>query len=201
LTKVGTIVKIREYRDKGLTKKATAQRLGLDRKTVAKYWEGPIDDLEKPRYEERSKLTDPYVDYITNRLDEWPELTAERIYREIKSQGYPVSPTWDAPRGDIVQAVMLSGPEELSSFCHSIQAASPVDSFVQPVPGDMPGYEDPVIMAGGTFIQGSSIELSADGPMRSPYIVYLQGGLCKEHVELALYQVVESLLSRCEARA
>jgi transposase len=88
LTKVGTIVKIREYRDKGLTKKATAQRLGLDRKTVAKYWEGPIDDLEKPRYEERSKLTDPYVDYITNRLDEWPELTAERIYREIKSQGY-----------------------------------------------------------------------------------------------------------------
>ena len=88
MTKVGTVVKIREYRDKGLTKKATAQRLGLDRKTVAKYWEGPIDDLEKPRYEERSKLTDPYVDYITNRLDEWPELTAERIYREIKSQGY-----------------------------------------------------------------------------------------------------------------
>ena len=81
-------MKIREYRDKGLTKKATAQRLGLDRKTVAKYWEGPIDDLEKPRYEERSKLTDPYVDYITNRLEEWPELTAERIYREIKSQGY-----------------------------------------------------------------------------------------------------------------
>jgi transposase len=88
LTKVGTIVKIREYRDKGLTKKATAQRLGLDRKTVAKYWEGPIDDLKKPRYEERSKLTDPYVKYITNRLDEWPELTAERIYREIRSQGY-----------------------------------------------------------------------------------------------------------------
>ena len=123
------------------------------------------------------------------------------VARVMAELGYPVSPTWDAPRGDIVQAVMLSGPEELASFCHSIQAASPVDSFVQPVPGDMPGYEDPVIMAGGTFIQGSSIELSADGPMRSPYIVYLQGGLCKEHVELALYQVVESLLSRCEARA
>jgi len=88
LTKVGTIVKIREYRDKGLTKKATALRLGLDRKTVAKFWEGPANDPEKPRYEQRSRLTDPYVEYITHRLDEWPELTAERIYREIKSQGY-----------------------------------------------------------------------------------------------------------------
>jgi transposase len=88
LTEVGTVVKIREYRDKGLTKKATAQRLGLDRKTVAKYWEGPVDEPEKPRYTQRSKLTDPYVEDITNRLDEWPELTAERIYREIKKQGY-----------------------------------------------------------------------------------------------------------------
>lgn len=79
-------MKIREYRDKGLTKKATAQRLGLDRKTVAKYWEGPIDDLEKPRYEERSKLTDPYVDYITNRLDEWPELTAG-LSQRLSGQG------------------------------------------------------------------------------------------------------------------
>ncbi len=88
MTKVGTIVKIREYRDKGLTKKATARRLGLDRKTVAKYWEGPADDPEKPRYQRRHRLTDPYEEYITDRLDEWPELTAERIYREIKVKGY-----------------------------------------------------------------------------------------------------------------
>jgi len=88
LTKVGTIVKIREYRDKGLTKKATARRLGLDRKTVAKYWKGPADDPEKPRYQRRPRLTDPYEEYITDRLDEWPELTAERIYREIKKKGY-----------------------------------------------------------------------------------------------------------------
>ena len=68
MTKVGTIVKIREYRDKGLTKKATARRLGLDRKTVAKYWEGPADDPEKPRYQRRHRLTDPYEEYITDRL-------------------------------------------------------------------------------------------------------------------------------------
>ena len=88
MMKVGTVVKIREYRDKGLTKKATARRLGLDRKTVAKYWEGQADDPENPRYKRRFRLTDPYEEYITDRLDEWPELTAERIYREIKKKGY-----------------------------------------------------------------------------------------------------------------
>jgi transposase len=72
----------------GLTKKATALRLGMDRKTVAKYWEGPVEDPEKPRYRQRAKLTDPYLDYITKRLRELPELTAERIYREINKQGY-----------------------------------------------------------------------------------------------------------------
>lgn len=117
------------------------------------------------------------------------------VAKVMEDLGYLVSPRWGEPRGDIVQAVRLRGKAELLSFCHSIQAASPVDSFVQPVPGDMPGYEDPVVMAGGTFIQGSTMELSADGPLRSPYTVYLQGGLCKEHVELALYEVVESLMS------
>ena len=119
----------------------------------------------------------------------------------MEDLGYPVSPRWNEPRGDIVQAVEMSTKEALLTFCQGIQAASPVDSFVQPVPGDMPGYEDPVIMAGGTFIQGSSIELSADGPLRAPYIAYLQGGLCKEHVELALRHVVESLVSKTEGSA
>ncbi len=119
----------------------------------------------------------------------------------MEDLGYPVSPRWNEPRGDIVQAVEMSTKKRLLTFCQGIQAASPVDSFVQPVPGDMPGYEDPVIMAGGTFIQGSSIELSADGPLRAPYTAYLQGGLCKEHVELALQRVVESLVAKTEGSA
>jgi cystathionine beta-lyase family protein involved in aluminum resistance len=121
--------------------------------------------------------------------------------RVMEDLGYAVSPRWNEVRGDIVQAVMMSTEEELLAFCQGVQAASPIDSFVQPVPGDMPGYEDPVIMAGGTFIQGSSIELSADGPLRAPYTAYLQGGLCKEHVELALRQVLESLVSKAQAPA
>lgn len=87
MKKVGTIVNIRECRDQGLTKQATALRLGLDRKTVAKYWDGPTDDPEKPRYKQRAKLTDSYLEYIMERLDKFPELTAERIYREIKKKG------------------------------------------------------------------------------------------------------------------
>ena len=88
MTKVGKIVQIRELRNMGLTKKAVARRLGLDRKTVAKYWDGPAEDPEKTRYRQRSKLTDPYLEYITERLKKLPELTAERIYREIKKLGY-----------------------------------------------------------------------------------------------------------------
>ena len=115
------------------------------------------------------------------------------VSKVMEDLGYRVSPHWLDPRGDIVQAVMLPSEEALLTFCRGIQAASPIDSFVQPVGGAMPGYEDLVVMAGGTFIQGSTMELSADGPMRSPYIVYLQGGLCKEHVELALIEVLEAL--------
>ena len=88
MKKVGTTVRIRECRDQGLTKTATASRLGIDRKTVAKRWDGPVDDPETPRYKQRSKLTDPYLEYITERLRKYPELTAERIYREIKKHGY-----------------------------------------------------------------------------------------------------------------
>ena len=81
-------MRIRECRDQGLTKTATASRLGIDRKTVAKRWDGPVDDPETPRYKQHSKLTDPYLEYITERLRKYPELTAERIYREITRQGY-----------------------------------------------------------------------------------------------------------------
>jgi transcriptional regulator with XRE-family HTH domain len=84
-------VKIRECRDRGLTKEATARRLGLDRKTIAKSWEGPADDLEKPGYQRRPRLTDPYEEYVTDRLDEWPELTAEASIGKSRRKGIQVT--------------------------------------------------------------------------------------------------------------
>ncbi len=105
--------------------------------------------------------------------------------------GFKTYPTPDARRGDIVQTIELGSPEKLVAFCQAIQAASPVDSHVQPRPWDMPGYDSPVIMAAGTFVQGASIELSADGPLRAPYPAYLQGGLCYENVKLAAMMAVE----------
>lgn len=99
--------------------------------------------------------------------------------------GFDASPGAFDLRGDIVQTLIFNDPGHLLKFCQSIQAASPVDSFVKPEPWDMPGYECPVIMAAGTFIQGASIELSCDAPMKPPYTAYLQGGLVYEHVKYA----------------
>ena len=95
--------------------------------------------------------------------------------------GFDVNPGIHAIRTDIVQAIKLTTPENVLAFCHGIQKAAPVDSFVTPEPAPMPGYAHGVVMAGGTFVQGSSIELSADAPMREPYIVYFQGGLTSPH--------------------
>lgn len=95
--------------------------------------------------------------------------------------GYETLPRWNEPRFDIVQAVIFNCAAAMDKFCQTIQAASPVDSYVVPVPGEVPGYTTPVIMAAGTFIQGASLELSADGPVEPPYAVYLQGGLGSEH--------------------
>ena len=91
--------------------------------------------------------------------------------------GYEVSPKAEEPRYDIIQTIAFGAPEPLCRFCEGIQAGAPVDSFVIPVPWAMPGYDDPVIMAAGAFVQGASIELSADAPMREPYVCYMQGGL------------------------
>ncbi len=88
----------------------------------------------------------------------------------------------------------MDTPERLQEFCHYIQAHSPIDSMAIPEPDLLPGYSDPVIMAGGTFVQGSSIELSADGPLRPPYWVYLQGGLTYEYTKLILSEVTRGLL-------
>lgn len=100
--------------------------------------------------------------------------------------GYKTLPEPNDVRSDIIQAIELGSPEKMIAFCQGLQQYSPVDAHVRPVPGPMPGYTDQVIMAGGTFIQGSSIELSADGPLRPPYIVYLQGGLTFEHAMLGI---------------
>ncbi|HBS93617.1 MAG TPA: hypothetical protein DEA85_06325, partial [Firmicutes bacterium] len=104
-------------------------------------------------------------------------------------------PHWDEDRYDLVQTIELGSAEKMGKFCRAIQAASPVDSFVAPVPGEMPGYQVPVIMAAGTFIQGASLELSADGPVEPPYIVYYQGGLSVQHGMLAIAAALAAISS------
>lgn len=104
--------------------------------------------------------------------------------------GYKVSPGHLETRTDIIQAIEFGAEEPLLAFCRAIQYASPVDGYVTPEPWAMPGYQDPVIMAAGTFVAGASIELSADAPIRAPYIAYMQGGLTYAHVKLALKQVL-----------
>ena len=100
--------------------------------------------------------------------------------------GYPVNPLPFAPRRDVIQAIQLGKSEKLIQFCRAIQQCSPIDSYVDPIPGNMPGYESELVMAGGTFIDGSTSELSADGPLREPYTVFLQGGTHWTHVAIAL---------------
>ena len=106
------------------------------------------------------------------------------------SLGFEVMPRAMAPRSDIIQAIKFLDPDRTVAFCQAIQSASPVDSYVSPVPWDMPGYQDQVVMAAGAFVQGSSIELSADAPLREPYIAYFQGGLTYEH---SRYGIIKSL--------
>lgn len=108
--------------------------------------------------------------------------------------GYETEPKSNAVRHDIIQMIHMREPEALKKFCKGIQFGAPVDSFVTPEPWDMPGYDHPVIMAAGAFIQGASIELSADAPMREPYTVYLQGGLTFESGKLGVLLAVQELL-------
>lgn len=111
----------------------------------------------------------------------------------FSNAGYAVDPLPFDLRGDTVQAVTLGSADELMLFCRAVQAVSPVESFVLPQPAPMPGYEDEIIMAAGTFIQGASSELTADAPLRPPYHVFLQGGLTYEHLKIALAEVLFSL--------
>ncbi len=113
----------------------------------------------------------------------------------LSNRGYDVMPKACDPIGDIVCSVRIGEPNKMIKFCQAVQSASPVDGFITPEPWEQPGYNDKVIMAAGCFVQGSSIELSCDGPIREPYIAYLQGGLTLEHGILALEKVLDGLES------
>ena len=115
---------------------------------------------------------------------------ASKILEEL---GYDSKPKFNENRGDIVQTIYFNDKEKLIRFCQGIQMGSPIDSFAVPVPGDMGGYEDKIIMAAGTFTSGSTIELSCDGPIRKPYIAYLQGGLTYQYGKLGVLKAIENM--------
>lgn len=115
------------------------------------------------------------------------------VYDEL---GFEVMPPAMAPRSDIIQAIKFLDPDRTVAFCQAIQSASPVDSYVSPVPWDMPGYQDQVVMAAGAFVQGSSIELSADAPLREPFIAYFQGGLTYEHSRFGIIKSLDTLMKK-----
>lgn len=116
--------------------------------------------------------------------------------RFMELAGFRVLPKYDERRGDIVTAVVFGDKNLLISFCRGIQKIGPVDSHISPEPWDMPGYNHQVIMAGGSFIQGSSIELSVDAPIREPYVAYIQGGTNYTHVKLGIMKAYQELLDR-----
>ena len=119
--------------------------------------------------------------------------TAIFASRILEKLGYKVDPKYDESRADIVQTIELNSAEKLIKFCQGIQMGSPIDSDVIPEPSDMAGYDDKVIMAAGTFTQGSTIELSCDGPIREPYIAYMQGGLTYEYGKLGILKAISKL--------
>ena len=119
---------------------------------------------------------------------------AAKVFENI---GFISTPKYDEPRTDIIQTVTFNNKEHLENFCRMIQEYSPINSYVAPIPDDVPGYEDKIIMAGGTFIEGSTIELSADGPLRPPYAAYMQGGLSYSHVKLVVDKILDAVLCKC----
>lgn len=131
-----------------------------------------------------------------------PHIVAEALKvavfgaKTFQRLGFEVCPQPDDERSDIIQGIKLGNAENIITFCNAIQGASPVDSYVSPEPWEMPGYNDPIIMAAGAFVQGSSIELSADAPIKEPYAAYLQGGLTYEHGKIGLYLALQRLADK-----
>ncbi|WP_182199235.1 aminotransferase class I/II-fold pyridoxal phosphate-dependent enzyme [Paraliobacillus salinarum] len=116
--------------------------------------------------------------------------------KSLEYFGFKTSPAFDTKRTDLIQSVEFDNKEQMIAFCQSIQHASPINSHVTPYPAEMPGYENDVIMAAGTFIQGASLELTADGPIRPPYTVFVQGGLIYAHVKLAIIEAIELFIKK-----
>ena len=114
--------------------------------------------------------------------------------RLLEKLGFETEPKFDAVRSDIVQMIKFNDSEKLVKFCQGIQAYSPVDSHVIPEPWDMPGYDSKIIMASGSFTSGSSIELSCDGPVRPPYVAYLQGGITYSYGKIAVVEAIKRIL-------
>jgi cystathionine beta-lyase family protein involved in aluminum resistance len=131
-----------------------------------------------------------------------PEIVANALKGAVfaaaifEKLGFDVMPTKDESRHDIIQAISMNRPENVIAFCEGIQKAAPVDSFVVPEPWAMPGYDAPVIMAAGAFIQGASIELSADAPIKPPYTVFFQGGLTHYHSRLGIMIALQTMLDK-----
>ena len=121
-------------------------------------------------------------------------ISSELIARVFSDLGFPVNPLPGAERSDVIQAVRLGSPERLKAVCRAFQAASPIGSYLDPVPAPMPGYASELVMAGGTFIDGSTSEFSADAPLRQPYVLYAQGGTHRAHAALALERALIALL-------
>lgn len=120
--------------------------------------------------------------------------TAVLASKVLSDLGYNAKPNWNDKRVDIVQTIEFGNADDLIKYCQGIQAASPIDSFAIPEPWDMPGYEDKVIMASGSFTQGSSIELSCDGPIRPPYVAYMQGGLTYQYGKIGVMKAIDNLI-------
>ena len=128
-----------------------------------------------------------------------PQVVASSVKTAIFSScileklGYDVDPKYNEERADIVQTILLKTEENLVKFCQGIQKGSPIDSNVVPIPSDMGGYDDKIIMAAGTFTEGSTIELSCDGPIRSPYIAYMQGGLTYDYGRYGVLKAIKEM--------
>jgi cystathionine beta-lyase family protein involved in aluminum resistance len=157
------------------------------------------DRLLAPGLEGEIGATGPYLRTMFQGLFLAPHFVGQALANArfaaalAESLGYEALPRWDEERFDLVQAIKLNSAQAMIQFCQTIQAWSPVDSFAAPIPGAIPGYAVPVVMAAGTFIQGASLELSADGPVEPPYAVYLQGGLGFEHGLIAICSAFAAL--------
>lgn len=134
-----------------------------------------------------------------------PSITADAIKGSVlaakvfEDAGYNCSPRYNDKRTDIIQTIVFGTAEPLIAFCRALQKSSPIDGFLTPIPNNDVGYDDLLIMAGGTFIEGSTIELSADAPLRKPYAVYLQGGLNYAHVKIAISNVLDEISNLCKS--